>query len=89
MRKLNEWHYITKLGIWVLSLILIISAQGTEKPHVSLPASLSWLLALPSYLSCLHQPQMPESGSSFLACIMKQLASLKLLEVVRCDLGSS
>ena len=89
MRKLNEWHYITKLGIWVLSLILIISAQGTEKPHVSLPASLSWLLALPSYLSCLHQPQMPESCSSFLACIMKQLASLKLLEVVRCDLGSS
>lgn len=66
--------------IWVLSLILIISVKETKKilSHASLLVSLSCPLALPSPLSCPHQPQMPKNGSCFSACVMKQLASLKL-----------
>lgn len=57
--------------------------------HASLPASLSCPLALLSSLSCFYQSQMPENGSSLEACVIKQLVSLKLLEIVRSNLGSS
>lgn len=67
--------------------IYICLKNRKVRSHASLLTFVSYPLILPSLLCCLQQPQMTENGSRF--GMYDQLrASLKLQDIVRCDMSA-